>query len=158
MGSNPSHFKGDSLPVEQVSWDDIQPFLKKSGGLRLPTEGEWENACRAGTTGSRYGELGDVAWHDNNSNEQTHAVGGKRANAFGLHDMLGNVWEWCSDWKGEYSSAAQTDPQGPSTGTSRVLRGGSWSFTGRSCRASNRNFNAPAVRNFRIGFRVARTP
>jgi formylglycine-generating enzyme required for sulfatase activity len=158
MGSNPSHFNGDSLPVEEVSWDDIQPFLKKSGGLRLPTEGEWEYACRAGTTGSRYGELGDVAWCGNNSNNQTHAVGGKRANAFGLHDMLGNVYEWCSDWYGDYSSSAQTDPQGPSTGDRRVLRGGSWNFNDWFCRAFYRYSNAPAVRNDDVGFRVARTP
>lgn len=159
MGSNPSHFKGDSLPVEMVSWDDIQPFLKKSGGLRLPTEGEWEYACRAGTIGSRYGELGDVGWYGGNSNTQTHDVGGKRANAFGLHDMLGNVWEWCSDWYGDYSSASQTDPQGPSAGRYRVLRGGSWSSSDWFCRASSRNHrNAPAGRRDRIGFRVARTP
>jgi formylglycine-generating enzyme required for sulfatase activity len=158
MGANPSYFKGDSLPVEGVSWDDIQPFLKKSGGLRLPTEGEWEYACRAGTTGSRYGELDDVAWYDNNSINRTHAVGGKRANAFGLHDMLGNVWEWCSDWYGDYSSASQTDPQGPSKGNYRVLRGGSWDNNDRYCRASNRYNIAPAGRNDSIGFRVARTP
>jgi formylglycine-generating enzyme required for sulfatase activity len=158
MGNRPSDFKGDRLPVETVSWDDIQSFLQKSSGLRLPTEGEWEYACRAGTTVSRYGQLGDVAWHDINSNEQTHAVGGKRANAFGLHDMLGNVWEWCSDWKGEYSSAAQVDPQGPSTGGFRVLRGGSWLSNVRLCRASYRNDNAPADRSNGIGFRVARTP
>jgi formylglycine-generating enzyme required for sulfatase activity len=158
MGDNPSYFKGDRYPVETVSWDDLQPFLQKSAGLRLPTEGEWEYACRAGTTGSRYGELGDVAWYGGNSSYQTHAVGQKRANAFGLHDMLGNVWEWCSDWHGEYLSSSQTDPQGASTGSSRVLRGGSWNHAGRFCRASNRGTDAPAGGFSNIGFRVARTP
>jgi len=158
MGSNPSSFTGGRLPVERVSWEDIQPFLQKSSGLRLPTEGEWEYACRAGTTVSRYGELGDVAWYGDNSNGQTHDVGGKRANPFGLHDMLGNVNEWCSDWYGDYSSASQTDPQGPSTEGSRVLRGGSWGSNDRNCRASYRFNLAPANRYYNIGFRVARTP
>jgi len=158
MGSNPSSFTGGRLPVERVSWEDIQPFLQKSSGLRLPTEGEWEYACRAGTTVSRYGELGDVAWYGDNSNGQTHDVGGKRANPFGLHDMLGNVNEWCSDWYGDYSSASQTDPQGPSTEGSRVLRGGSWTNYDWYCRASFRDSDAPALRFDDIGFRVARTP
>jgi formylglycine-generating enzyme required for sulfatase activity len=158
MGSNPSQFKGDRLPVETVSWDDIQSFLRKSPNLRLPTEGEWEYACRSGTPGSRYGGLADVAWYGNNSNSKPHDVGGKRANAFGLHDMLGNVWEWCSDWSGDYSSAAQTDPQGPRTGGKRVLRGGSCDSYVRYCRASYRSDLAPADRLIIVGFRVARTP
>ena len=158
MGSNPSHVKGDRRPLEIVSWDDIQPFLQKSPNLRLPTEGEWEYACRAGTTGSRYGELGDVAWHGANSSGQIQAVGGKRANAFGLHDMLGNVYEWCSDWYGDYSSSSQTDPQGPSTGDSRVLRGGSWLDIPFGVRAPYRFDSAPAGRCNLCGFRVARTP
>jgi len=158
MGNNPSYFKGDSLPVGQVSWDDIQSFLQRSPNLRLPTEGEWEYACRAGTAGSRYGQLDDVAWYSGSSGNQPHAVGGKRANAFGLHDMLGNVWEWCSDWYGAYSSRSQTDPQGPSKGDRRVLRGGSWNNPDRYCRASLRFSHAPAGRYRNIGFRVARTP
>jgi formylglycine-generating enzyme required for sulfatase activity len=158
MGSNPSSAEGDRLPVENVSWDDIQPFLQKSSGLRLPTEGEWEYACRAGTTGSRYGQLDDVAWYDGNSGYKTHAVGGKRANAFGLHDMLGNVYEWCSDWYGSYPRSAQTNPQGPSTGGNRVMRGGSSHLNDRYCRASSRLDYAPAVGGPGDGFRVARTP
>ena len=158
MGSNPSSFEGERLPVETVSWDDLQAFVGKSVGLRLPTEGEWEYACRAGTVGPRYGKLDGNAWYDANSGDETHEVGGKKANAFGLHDMLGNVWEWCSDWYGEYLICSQTDPLGASTGFDRVLRGGSWYYNGRRCRASYRNRNAPAARHPYIGFRVARTP
>jgi formylglycine-generating enzyme required for sulfatase activity len=98
MDGNPSRFKGDRLPVEKVSWDDTQEFLIKSKGLRLPTEGEWEYACRGGTTSSRYGELDAIGWYEGSSGSKSHPVGGRRANGFGLHDMLGNVWEWCSDW------------------------------------------------------------
>jgi formylglycine-generating enzyme required for sulfatase activity len=158
MGGNPSKFKGDRLPVERVSWEDIQPFLQESGDLRLLTEGEWEYACRAGGRGARYGELGDTTWYEYNSKGRTQVVGGKRANGFGLHDMLGNVWEWCSDWYGVYPGTPQTDPQGPSSGPHRVLRGGSWSSSGRNCRASLRGFNSPTGSNDDIGFRVARTP
>jgi formylglycine-generating enzyme required for sulfatase activity len=158
MGSNPSHFKGAPLPVEKVSWNDTQDFLGQSKGLRLPTEGEWEYACRAGTTGSRYGDLGQVAWYDGNSGRTTHAVGGKQPNGFGLHDMLGNVWEWCSDWYGAYPVGSQVDPSGPSSGENRVCRGGSWGNTGRYCRASYRLNLAPAGRYNFLGFRVARTP
>jgi formylglycine-generating enzyme required for sulfatase activity len=158
MGSNPSGFKGEQLPVESVSWADIQGFLGKSAGLRLPTEGEWEYACRAGTTGARYGQLADVAWYSNNSGDKTHAVGCKRANALGLHDMLGNVLEWCSDWNDNYSGSSQVDPQGPESGSGRVLRGGSWGEFGRPCRASRRAYCEPAVRSSAFGFRVARNP
>ena len=158
MGSNPSHFKGARLPVENVSWDDTQEFLGKSKGLRLPTEGEWEYACRAGTTGLRYGDLHQVAWYDGNSGGTTHAVGGKQSNGFGLHDMLGNVWEWCSDWYGAYPGGSQVDPSGPSSGQSRVFRGGSWGNFVRYCRASSRYDFAPADWYYILGFRVARTP
>jgi formylglycine-generating enzyme required for sulfatase activity len=158
MGSNPSHFKGARLPVESVSWNDTQEFLGKSKGLRLPTEGEWEYACRAGTTGSRYGDLHQVAWYDRNSGETTHAVGGKQSNGFGLHDMLGNVWEWCSDWYGAYPGGSQVDPSGPSSGENPVFRGGAWNNFVGICRASTRGNIAPAGRSSNLGFRVARTP
>jgi len=158
MGSNPSHFQGDRLPVEQVSWGDTQEFLRKSKGLRLPTEGEWEYACRAGTTGSRYGDLDAIGWYEGNSANVSHPVGGKQANDFGLHDTLGNVWEWCSDWYGSYDSSEQRDPLGPSSGEYGVCRGGSWYVNVRNCRASIRLYFAPAIRNYYLGFRVARTP
>jgi len=158
MDGNPSRFKGDRLPVEKVSWDDTQEFLIKSKGLRLPTEGEWEYACRGGTTSSRYRELDAIGWYEGNSGSKSHPVGGKQANDFGLHDMLGNVWEWCSDWYGEYSSSGLTDPSGLRSGKHRVCRGGSWRSLDRFCRASSRDHYAPAVRDNRLGFRVARTP
>ena len=158
MGRNPSEFKGNRLPVEMVSWNDTQQFIQKSGGLRLPTEGEWEYACRAGTTGPRYGELDAIGWYDGNSGRKSHPVGGKQANGFGLHDMLGNVWEWCSDWYGSYNSSEQRDPVGPSSGQYRVCRGGSWSNFDRICRASLRANDAPADGSNNLGFRVARTP
>jgi formylglycine-generating enzyme required for sulfatase activity len=158
MGNNPSRFQGDLLPVEKVSWEETQEFLRQSNGLRLPTEGEWEYACRGGTTSSRYGELAAIAWYERNSGDRTHAVGGKLANGYGLHDMLGNVNEWCSDWYGSYDSSEQRDPLGPSSGQYRVCRGGSWNLFVRHCRASNRNSNPPANRYYNLGFRVARTP
>ena len=155
---NPSQFKGERLPVERVSLDDISTFLRKSVGLRLPTEAEWEYACRAGTTDSRYGQIDAIAWYEGNNLKQTSPVGEKQANAFGLHDMLGNVWEWCSDLYAPYPSTPQVDPQGPKSGQFRVVRGGSWSDNMRSCRASYRYGNAYAFKNPYIGFRVARTP
>jgi formylglycine-generating enzyme required for sulfatase activity len=158
MGNNPSYSKGARLPVENVSWDDTQDFLGQSKGLRLPTEGEWEYACRAGTTGSRYGDLHQVAWHYGNSGDTTHAVGGKQSNGFGLHDMLGNVWEWCSDWYGAYPGGSQVDPSGPSSGENPVFRGGAWNNFVGICRASTRGNIAPAGRSSNLGFRVARTP
>jgi formylglycine-generating enzyme required for sulfatase activity len=158
MGNNPSSFKGDRSPVETVSWEETQEFLSKSKGLRLPTEGEWEYACRGDTTGPRYGDLDAIGWYEGNSGSMSHPVGGKQANWFGLHDMLGNVWEWCSDWYGSYTSSEQRDPSGPSSAQYRVFRGGSWDDVGRGCRASYRNFDAPADRDDILGFRVARTP
>jgi formylglycine-generating enzyme required for sulfatase activity len=158
MGSNPSRFKGDPLPVDSVSWEHTREFLSKSNGLRLPTEGEWEYACRGGTTGPRHGALDAVGWYEGNSGRKSHPVGGKQANDFGLHDMLGNVYEWCSDWYGSYSSTGQTDPSGPSSGSNRVCRGGSWYVGDWGCRASYRCYLAPADRHFGLGFRVARNP
>ncbi len=178
MGSNPSYFQGQadspSLSVEQVSWNTIQGFLTATG-LRLPTEAEWEYACRAGTTtpihsgpGFPNGTTDDnlvpqVAWYYYNTCSggdgcRTHAVGTKAANALGLHDMLGNVWEWCNDWYGDYSTAAQTNPTGPPSGSSRVVRGGSWNFDASSVRSSSRYYFTPSGPYYYVGFRVARNP
>ncbi len=170
MGSNPSYFTGDtSRPVEQVSWNDIQPFCTASG-LRLPTEAEWEYAYRAGTTTAFPGmpgylngtnddnQIGTIAWFSSNSGGQTRPVAGKAANGFGLYDMSGNVWEWCQDWYGTYASGAQTNPTGPGSGGYRVLRGGSWIEPSSTCRASARGGNTPDNRYDGFGFRVARTP
>ena len=167
MGENPSHFTecGSRCPVEQVSWDDVQEFIRRlnerefgSGHVyRLPTEAEWEYAARARTTGARHGELDEVAWYSENSNRTTHPVGQKWANAWGLHDMLGNVREWTADWYGKYPSGAVADPQGPDTGSGRVVRGGSWlDFAGR-VRAAFRQDYSPASRYGNIGFRLVRT-
>ena len=133
-------------------------------------EAEWEFACRAGTTTPFHsgpgfpngttndGLAGTIAWYNANSGSVTHAVGGKAANALGMHDMLGNVWEWQSDWYGAYSSGAQTNPTGPGSGTSRVLRGGSWNNDTRVVRSSYRTNNSPGSSNNELGFRVARAP
>ena len=149
MGSNPSNFKGDNLPVECISWHDAKEFCKKLNEIYadklpagyqfdLPTEAQWEYACRAGTTTalnngkdltSDWGEcsnLNEVAWYTKNSGGKTHEVGQKRANAWGLYDMHGNVWEWCRDWYGAYPGISVTDPVGPSSGSDRVMRGGRW--------------------------------
>ncbi len=177
MGSNPSYFQGASYPdaasrpVEQVSWNTITGF-NTATGLRLPTEAEWEYAYRAqlGTSVTRWAYhngtnndalLGNIAWIASNSGNQTHAVGGKTANALGLHDMSGNVWEWANDWYSStyYSSSPSTNPQGPSSGTYRVLRGGGWAGAGSlSYRASERNSSSPGYAYFNYGFRSARTP
>ena len=145
-------------PVERVSWNDCDAFCKKTK-LRLPTEAEWEYACRAGQRTPRYGELDKIAWHRGNSQDTTHAVGTKKANGFGLYDMLGNVWEWVNDWYGAYTADEQTNPQGPSSGSRRVLRGGSWNFSPYYVRSSYRYLNAPGNSNYdALGFRVSRTP
>jgi formylglycine-generating enzyme required for sulfatase activity len=167
MGNNPSFFKGtDKLPVENVSWNDCQEFVKKvsamgQGVCRLPTEAEWEYACRAGTTTRFYsgdddGSLDRIAWYRDNSGDKTHEVGGKAANAFGLYDMSGNVWEWCSDWYADsYANAQEKDPTGPGTGEFRVLRGGGWSSIPEYCRSARRVGLSPGYRVDFIGFRVA---
>ena len=136
MGTNPSHAPdcGPRCPVDSVSWDDTQEFIRRLNGresgrtyrYRLPTEAEWEYAARAGTSGIRYGELDEIAWYSDNSGGSMHPVGQKRANAWGLHDMLGNVWEWTADRYGQYPSGAATDPVGSESGPSRVIRGGHW--------------------------------
>ena len=165
MGSNPSQFKGDNLPVENVSWDDCQTFISrlnaKTGlSYRLPTEAEWEFACRGGNSsrgykysGSDY--LGNVAWYDDNSGSTTHPVGTKSPNELGLYDMSGNVCEWCSDWYGSYTSSAQMNPHGLSSGSRRVGRGGSWGNGARNCRSSYRDFSTPSHRFINLGLRLA---
>ena len=164
MGNNPSRFKGSNRPVECVSWDDCQSFIaklnEKTGKkFRLPTEAEWEYAARGGNKSQGYQYAGsnnfdEVAWYGGNSGNQTHDVGTKRPNELGIYDMSGNVWEWCSDWYGDYSSASQTNPTGPSSGANRVLRGGSWSYNVRNCRVSYRFSRYPGLRGSRNGLRL----
>ncbi len=186
MGSNPSYFQSASTqvpaaqvpnrPVEQVSWNTIQGFLTQTG-MRLPTEAEWEYAYRAGTTTAFHGFtgylsgtngdnlLGNIAWYyqgscSNGAQCQTRPVGGKLGNGYGLHDMSGNVWEWVNDWYSGnyYSGSPQNNPPGPTTGTYRVVRGGSWVSSSNYCRASDRYYFTPSLTSDRVGFRVARTP
>ena len=162
MGSNPSYFSGSSdspsRPVETVSWNTIQTF-NSATGLRLPTEAEWEYACRAGTTTARYGEVNAIAWHYQNlTNYGTQPVAGKLPNALGLYDTLGNVWEWCQDWYGLYSSESVTNPTGPATGSYRLLRGGDWSNLPSNCRGSRRYNGYPYGGYIYFGFRAVRTP
>jgi formylglycine-generating enzyme required for sulfatase activity len=173
MGSNPSSFKGDRLPVEAVSWKDCQEFLRKlnareraAGKLPagfeygLPTEAEWEYACRAGTTGNwvsgdAESGLTEYAWYESNSGKTSHAVGTKKANAWGFHDMHGNVWEWCDDWKGDYPGGSVTDPTGPKAGSYRVSRGGSWDNSSDVCGSAVRVGNVVRDRILDLGFRLA---
>lgn len=166
MGSNPSHFKGTKRPVESVSWDDCQEFIRilntKTGNhFRLPTEAEWEYAARGGNikttrSGSKLSHsVGVRVWNTNNSGGTTHDVGQNKANPLGLYDMIGNVWEWCSDWYGSYNNSSQTNPAGPASGNSRVIRGGSWNNDARICRISNRNSLEPTIRKNYLGFRLA---
>jgi formylglycine-generating enzyme required for sulfatase activity len=173
MGSNPSAFQGYSdsanRPVEQVSWNTIQSFLSATA-MRLPSEAEWEYAYRANTTTAFHSmpgypngtndesQAGTIAWHYYNSGNQTHAVGGKAANALGLHDMAGNVWEWVNDWYEGYSSGAQTNPLGPVSGSYRVFRGGSWGHGTNDVRSSYRLYGTPGGPVSGVGFRVARAP
>ena len=164
MGANPSNFKGDDRPVETVSWNDAQEFLKRLNATddgyryRLPTEAEWEYAARAGSTADTVADLDAVAWYSGNSGSETHPVGRKRANAWGLYDMLGNVWEWCADWYGAnyYSSSPVDDPQGPASGAFHVVRGGSWDFGPEVVRPSGRDWDVPGVRVLNFGFRLVR--
>jgi formylglycine-generating enzyme required for sulfatase activity len=154
MGKNPSKFKGTKLPVDSVTWTEGDAYCRAVGG-RLPTEAEWEYAARAGSAAKRYGDIDNIAWYDNNSGGKTHDLGQKQANGFGLYDMLGNVWEWVADWYAPYPSGSVTDPRGPASGQSRVLRGGSWSNYSRNARVSYRFYVEPENRNYNFGFRCA---
>lgn len=165
MGSNPSDFKGDDLPVENVSWDDCQEFIEKLNYLtgqnfRFPTEAEWEFACRGGNNSLGYKYSGsdsidNVAWYDGNSGDKTHPVATKSANELGIYDMSGNVWELCCDWYGDYTSGAQTNPKGPGSGSYRVCRGGSWYGYARYCRSLFRDYLIPTYRDSILGLRLA---
>jgi formylglycine-generating enzyme required for sulfatase activity len=180
MGSNPSQFKTASdevpasevpnRPVEKVSFNGVKPFLTATG-FRLPTEAEWEFACRAGTTTALHGsaampagtndeqQFGDLAWVSDNSGAQTRPVGGKAANGFGVHDMGGNVWEFVADWYGDYTQDPQVDPTGPASGTTCIVRGGGFDFGGASfSRSSYRSFGLTTFQSRSTGFRVARNP
>ncbi|MDR3234509.1 MAG: formylglycine-generating enzyme family protein [Planctomycetaceae bacterium] len=186
MGNNPSRFRGAKLPVEQVSWDVCREFVRKLNALdaapkgykfALPTESQWEYACRAGSTtaycfGDDSDRLGDYAWHPNNSSGRTHEVGTKKPNAWNLYDMHGNVWELCADWYGNYVSEDYVserasapaiapivtpviDPKGASSGSIRVRRGGGWYDVSAHCRSALRDYYAPDCTNRSIGVRVA---
>jgi formylglycine-generating enzyme required for sulfatase activity len=172
--ANPSHFQGsDDRPVEQISWEEARVFCDKLNTLegprlgseryRLPTEAEWEYACRAGSTarfsfGDDAAGLGDYAWFSGNSGGQTHPVGQKRPNAWGLYDMHGNVWEWCEDWyeANYYANSPGADPPGPSGASDRVIRGVCWSGLPRSARSARRLRVTPGNRSLNLGFRLAR--
>lgn len=166
MGNNPSSFTFDSkLPVEGVSWNDCKTFITKLNALtganfRLPTEAEWEFAARGGNKSKGYTYSGsnaidDVAWCIDNSGSRTHVVKTKTPNELGIYDMSGNVWEWCSDWYGNYSSAAVTDPQGPSSGSYRVYRGGGWGHSATCCRSAFRYSSMPTYASHNLGLRLA---
>ncbi|MGR9052639.1 MAG: formylglycine-generating enzyme family protein, partial [Gammaproteobacteria bacterium] len=175
MGKNPSRFKGDRWPVDTVGWHDAMAFFEKLNALNpalkldLPTEAQWEYACRAGTTTPfSFGEQidsslvnfdGTVPYNDGAKSEyrqETVEVKSLPANAWGLYEMHGNVLEWCRDWYEDYAAATVTDPKGPATGARRVLRGGSWIFNGRDCRSAFRFDYAPSFAIVHIGFRLAR--
>ncbi|GHT68811.1 hypothetical protein AGMMS50239_34600 [Bacteroidia bacterium] len=165
MGTNPSYFKGDNLPVEQVSWEDVQDFIVRLNSLtgknyRLPTEAEWEYAARGGSQSRNTKYSGayspdNCAWYSSNSNSKTHPVGTKQANELGIYDMSGNVYEWCSDWYGAYSSTPQTNPTGATLGSGRVYRGGSWGSGAQDVRVPIRNSSTPGLRYSNLGFRLA---
>jgi formylglycine-generating enzyme required for sulfatase activity len=166
MGNNPSRFKGDDLPIENVSWNDVQEFLQKLNektgkSFRLPTEAEWEYAARGGTRSRNYfyaggNTLNKMAWFMDNSNKTTHSVGSKQPNELGIYDMSGNVWEWCNDWysKDYYSKSPQSNPTGTASGSGRVRRGGSWGLVDSGCHVAFRSYDTPGSHNYFIGFRL----
>jgi formylglycine-generating enzyme required for sulfatase activity len=165
MGNNPAYFsKGDNYPVENVSWEDAQEFIRqlniKTGkNYRLPTEAEWEYAARGGNRSQGYkfsgsNNVNNVAWNAGNSGESTHPVGTKSPNELGIYDMSGNVWEWCGDWSAPYSASAQTNPTGASSGSYRVLRGGCWRVGASDCRVSFRYDINRTDRYYSLGLRV----
>jgi formylglycine-generating enzyme required for sulfatase activity len=185
MGTNPSNWKGDNLPVEMVSWNDaveycnrrslkegLTPAYRSGGnsitcdfqanGYRLPTEAEWEFAAKGGTKDYLTTEyagsnsVDTVGWHSGNSGARTHPVGTKQPNNLGLYDMSGNLWEWCWDWSSSYGSGAQTDLQGAASGTPRVRRGGSWNDDARGLRSASRAHATPSGRGGNLGFRLVR--
>jgi formylglycine-generating enzyme required for sulfatase activity len=171
MGTNPSRFSGVNRPVEQVSWNDCRDFIRvlnrkvPGEGFRLPSEAEWEYACRAGSEaaycyGNSAGRLGEYGWYNEGSGRQTHPVGMKEANAWGLFDIHGNVWEWCEDWYHESYRGAPTDGSAWESppGEYRVLRGGSWDYHAEYCRSAYRNWDSPGYSLGSDGFRLARTP
>lgn len=175
MGRNPSNWTGTSRPVERVTYEDAISYCskltKRERGIgkitlqeeyRLPTESEWEYTVRAGTLGSRYGDLDSIAWHEANSQNETHIVKGKQPNAWGIYDMLGNVWEWCSDWYGDYQLGPSVDPQGSTArippGSRRVIRGGSIFFGDDVCRSAYRDWLEFSAPNDDVGFRVILSP
>lgn len=166
MGNSPSSYKGDgNLPVECVSWNDCQTFISRLNSMtgrhfRLPTEAEWEYAARGGNRSRGYkyagsNNIGSVAWYTDNSGNATHDVGTKQPNELGLYDMSGNVGEWCQDWYGSYSSFGQTNPQGASSNSERVYRGGGWLSSAGNCRVSIRYSLTPDYRSFNLGLRLA---
>jgi formylglycine-generating enzyme required for sulfatase activity len=152
QASNPSHFHGEKLPVESVTWNQAKAYCEAVGG-RLPNEAEWEYAARAGTTTPRYGELDAIAWYRGNSGNSTHPVRQKMPNPWGLYDMLGNVWQWTADWSSNYGNSPSADPPGPATGKYRVARGGSWNNASTFLRASVRYRDVPDFSFDGLGFR-----
>lgn len=167
MGSNPSKFKGDDLPVECVSWNDCNRFISKLNGItgkefRLPTEAEWEFAARGGNKSQSYrysgsNDINEVAWYNCNSDSTSHQVATKQANELGIYDMTGNVWEWCSDWYGDYDSTHKNNPTGSESGNSRVRRGGSW-YSGGSYRTTLRGNYPPFANTYHLGLRLVLVP
>lgn len=172
MGKNLSHFKGPTLPVERVSWDEAMTFCRKlterervAGRLpegyayQLPTEAQWEYACRAGTTGAYAGSLDAMAWYGANSGFRTQPVATKQANAWGLHDMHGNVWEWClARYANRLPGGSTSEPRGAASGVFRVRRGGGWYDSAGHCRSARRSGGTPDFRSFSLGLRLALTP